>query len=404
MSAGLGWIDFSNEHRDKVFTVLDMLKESGTVDELGIGTVRDALADWLFPGLSTIHTRPKYFIILTDILWSYYHCWLSGKKMKTLETYIFDEEERVMHLLAKNVNYENGHGVIGVRVAYNKGNLARKPSSIYWNGLKTHGFLDSDKSMAEYYARNDLSEIKYNKKTEETTNYKVVLSESLAIRSKYYNTINEEMSLDLNSEEAMFLKSQFISKNGSKKQEFNLLAQLFEGDRIAVVLNSKSFVEAAQILVEDSELKAKTIEVIQTALRFNFLMQGAHIRYNILLQKKSGILDFSVEWEEWYSTLRERFLWLKQMDFQLLFNQIAATTKNRSKRFMRTWFDEVTRDTIDINILDDLVYKQETWNKGNKSKLRKINEEITAWVGIRQLDYRFPTVKTFIKDIHQAHV
>jgi len=34
--ASFGWIDFSSEHRDKVRTVIDLLRKQGVVDELGI--------------------------------------------------------------------------------------------------------------------------------------------------------------------------------------------------------------------------------------------------------------------------------------------------------------------------------------------------------------------------------
>jgi hypothetical protein len=38
--SSLGWIHFSSEHRDKVRTVLDLLKKQGVIDELGIGVIR----------------------------------------------------------------------------------------------------------------------------------------------------------------------------------------------------------------------------------------------------------------------------------------------------------------------------------------------------------------------------
>jgi hypothetical protein len=46
----LGWLDTDNEQRRKMLEVIDLFKEEGTVDELGIGSIRDALADALFPG------------------------------------------------------------------------------------------------------------------------------------------------------------------------------------------------------------------------------------------------------------------------------------------------------------------------------------------------------------------
>ena len=37
----LGWIDFSKTERNKILSVLDLLSQDGTLDELGIAPVRD---------------------------------------------------------------------------------------------------------------------------------------------------------------------------------------------------------------------------------------------------------------------------------------------------------------------------------------------------------------------------
>ena len=68
MTSSLGWIDFSSEHRDRVRSVLDLMAEKGVMDELGIGVIRDTFADLIFPGLSTIQTRAKYFLIIPRLL------------------------------------------------------------------------------------------------------------------------------------------------------------------------------------------------------------------------------------------------------------------------------------------------------------------------------------------------
>lgn len=47
----LGWIDFSKSERSKVLSVLDLLSESGTLDELGIAAVRDGFSNSFFQGL-----------------------------------------------------------------------------------------------------------------------------------------------------------------------------------------------------------------------------------------------------------------------------------------------------------------------------------------------------------------
>jgi hypothetical protein len=48
--------------------VVDLFREHDTRDELGIGSVRDAFADMLFPGTSTIMTRARYFLLVP---WTY---------------------------------------------------------------------------------------------------------------------------------------------------------------------------------------------------------------------------------------------------------------------------------------------------------------------------------------------
>ena len=65
----LGWIDFSKSERSKVLSVLDLLQEKGTLDELGIAPIRDGFANIFFPGTSTIQTRAKYFLIVPYALW-----------------------------------------------------------------------------------------------------------------------------------------------------------------------------------------------------------------------------------------------------------------------------------------------------------------------------------------------
>ena len=64
----LGWIDFSKEDGQKAFDVINLLSEQGAVDELGIGVIRDAFANYFFPVTSTIQTSAKYFLIVPYML------------------------------------------------------------------------------------------------------------------------------------------------------------------------------------------------------------------------------------------------------------------------------------------------------------------------------------------------
>ena len=44
----LGWIDFSKTERNKILSVLDLLSEPGTLDELGIAPIRDGFANLFY--------------------------------------------------------------------------------------------------------------------------------------------------------------------------------------------------------------------------------------------------------------------------------------------------------------------------------------------------------------------
>ena len=64
MQATLTWLDLTASDRDKMRRVLDLFQEQGTLDEMGLGSLRDVLSDALFPGTSYIHTRLRYVLFI----------------------------------------------------------------------------------------------------------------------------------------------------------------------------------------------------------------------------------------------------------------------------------------------------------------------------------------------------
>src|SRR5665648_773913 len=64
VTSRFGWFDTDGAQRRRMMEVVDLLRDEGTIDELGIGTIRDAIADALFPGLSVLHTRLRYVLFV----------------------------------------------------------------------------------------------------------------------------------------------------------------------------------------------------------------------------------------------------------------------------------------------------------------------------------------------------
>lgn len=143
----LGWIDFSKEDRQKAFDVINLLSEQGAVDELGISVIRDAFANYFFPGTSTIQTRAKYFLIVPYMLREAVDGRYGKDANRVLRAIDSAEKDCGIRLLEADPKAE---GVIGSRVLP-KGWVARKPSDIYWNGIRTFGiFCDYGLSIPEY--------------------------------------------------------------------------------------------------------------------------------------------------------------------------------------------------------------------------------------------------------------
>ena len=55
--SSLTWLDTSESERRSTLELVSALNEPGTLDELGMGSVRDTFADSFFPGTSTIQTQ-----------------------------------------------------------------------------------------------------------------------------------------------------------------------------------------------------------------------------------------------------------------------------------------------------------------------------------------------------------
>lgn len=398
MSAGFGWIDFSDEQRDRVNAVIDMLSAGGTVDELGVGTVRDAFADWLFPGVSTIQTRPKYFIILTEIFLNYVKKYIHNEKLPELETYLISEENRIMNVLAKNHQYLEGNGVIGISVAKENGEVARKPSSIYWNGMRVHGLIDTLLSRNEYIRAHDLSEYADEEEMEDNFEH------SFGLKGHHFNAIHDEMTMNLTKEEANFLRDHFKDTYHIDKLEHNLLTELLKDKtRETIILNASNFKEAAEVLLELKDLPQETKAILRMALDFDFLFHGAHVRYNMLLHKKAGVKNYQDNWDNWLKELEETRWNIEQLDFNIIFSDVARRVDSRTQRFMKTWQEEILKQPVNEQALDELVYRQEINKKGAKAKLMLKDGEFDSWVGIKGLEYRFNIVKTIITDLQVSY-
>lgn len=123
--------------------VLDLFKEQGTVDEMGLGPLRDAMSQILFPGITTIQTRLRYALFVP---WIY----RSMEKHRISADRVAEERRRLEVHLIGSLSRTESKGVIGVQA---RGRLQRLPSAIYWGCLCRWGIFQHTGSQSWHHSQ-----------------------------------------------------------------------------------------------------------------------------------------------------------------------------------------------------------------------------------------------------------
>ena len=62
--AVLAWLDYSEADQRRAREIVALFSQRESRDELGLGRIRDALSDTLFPGTSVLLTRARYLLFV----------------------------------------------------------------------------------------------------------------------------------------------------------------------------------------------------------------------------------------------------------------------------------------------------------------------------------------------------
>ena len=144
--ATLTWLDHDASDRDRMNRILALFRERDTRDELGVGVIRDLLADELFPGTSTIQTRLRYMLFVP---WIYKQLEEGEWGSDDLSREARKREVALVKVLSES---DDTDGVFGKRAG---GDLKRLPSSVYWAGLGLWQIRRFEGSQEQYNAAID---------------------------------------------------------------------------------------------------------------------------------------------------------------------------------------------------------------------------------------------------------
>jgi hypothetical protein len=135
------WLDTAEADRRQALDIIDAFRERDTRDELGLGTIRDAISDLLFPGTTTIQTRARYLLFVP---WIYRE--LERKKVDSAN--IARRARAAEIALIEALAARETEGVIGIQA---RSRLQRLPSAIYWQGLGSWGIRRFPGSQDQYH-------------------------------------------------------------------------------------------------------------------------------------------------------------------------------------------------------------------------------------------------------------
>ena len=393
----LGWIDFSKTERSKILSVLDLLTQDSTLDELGIAPIRDGFSNLFFPGTSTIQTRAKYFFIVPYAL---KELELSSETNPNRLLKALDQIERECGETFLEQN-RNESGIIGKRSLQNGKWVKRSPADIYWAGLRKFGiFTGGNISLTEYVRascvlknqkttlkslgnRNDNAEESETDDKNAGNLFKMQFWKMPLYHEDWFNNL----SMPLTEAEGAFLKEQIINTCPN-----TLMSYILENNTTEI-LDCNSFVALGALL---PNLPEHIQEDYLLALAFSDFMYVVRTLYNIMVSDEQNLFA-----NEEFERLKEEMTDRANIDIDhilLKLGIIKPDLKNFLKQIQTCMVNK------DIETMRKHIKAREIQLKGvNRAKTVHPGEfNPNAWIGGAELDYRFNNAKTIIRDIFES--
>lgn len=399
MPSSFTWLDYSEHERRKMLDAIRLFKDQGTVDELGIGTIRDTFADLFFPGTGTVQTRARYFLLVP---WMYVTLERSKISASIFAAKARENEVRLIDVLADS---DDSEGTIGVLAR--KG-LKRLPSSIYWQGLGAWGIRRFQGSQDRYHRSIDGFYDSHQQiqltDDKEPVGSRVPLNWHSALPS-IPKEFPRKVSLKLTKLEGEYLRERILASS-----RHTLLAFLV--DRGEVAQDTGFPWEHHQF----NQFPVSIRTQLEHARNFSELFHGAALLYNLMLAQakkvEKEIENYSSRLEQWAEDITARHAFLFEWD-RATFWEIVATGNHRvphlTHAFVNNWIDQVSSLTDVFRVgssrsLRLLVQERERQLKKNLARLSN-HRSLELWngeAGTRPIDYRWSNAQVIVKDILEA--
>lgn len=383
------WLDHDEAAQRRMREVIELFRERDTVDELGIGSVRDAFSNLLFPGTSVLHSRARYLLFVP---WIYVD--LERKKVTSAEATARARhaEVRLIHSLIAG-GEGDGEGVIGAQA---RERLKLLPSYAYWNGLRVLGIRQFPGSVDRYHRSLDAWYAL------DAGSPRAEGGEAVEGSRRNWHAglpaapegLLESATFALGADEASYLRERIrAAAPESALDFFTSCATPTEATRFPW-----QHPEAAR-------LPANARHTLGLARVFSEVMHGAALLYNLMLAELAGSAERRDDYESalasWNADLRipEDWSWDEFWAVAVIAN---PNISRPTREFVQRWFAVSAGDAVAVSsVARAVISDRELMTKRGQARLHN-PRALELWggtSGTSQLAYRWGVVERIVNDI-----
>lgn len=388
--SSLTWVDFDETERQRANRLLQLFSDRESRDELGLGAIRDSLADHLFPGTSTIQTRLRYMVFIPYLLRALEGGPGSAAELQTLA------RNRELKLIEALKAGGDEQGVIGARAGKT---LQRLPSSVYWAGLASWGIRLYPGSIESYFAsipRRRAAEVG-RRDPEGKDQFSTTNTWSGAL-PPMPEAMLESANFKLTREEGDFLRDRIATE--------------LPGSLLAWLVKNDGYSDREYIWEHParSEFPERCQRLVKHARIFSSVIHGASLLYNLMLAelgRPGSIEGYQRSLADWAAGLDRSGA--QAWELSEFWDEIAHPghrVSSRLKRFVEDWLKLIKADeaVADSAAARALVRNREMTLKGVQSRFRN-QAALRRWQGasgIDRLSFRWRNARSHLKDLSNA--
>jgi hypothetical protein len=392
--SSLAWIDFDEAERQRAQRIMALFQERESRDELGLGGIRDSIADHLFPGTSTIQTRLRYMLFIP---WLFQILESSSSGADQLAAEARALENRLANALKAG---GESNGIIGRDAG---ADLQRLPSSVYWAGLGSWGirlFPGSTDNLfsSMRHLQRGRPRVRESDDAASEAQALQIWTPSLPPRPK---NLLEAATFRLSADEAQFIIDQLVLH-----QPHSLLATLAR--RAGPPADCRFIWEHPNLAHFPEEMRT----LVSHGEVFSSVMHGASLLYNLLLselrEQAAWIEDYKARLQEWRDELDMPAIRAWSLDaFWQSVDHPAHSIRPAAKRFVAEWLMLVRDGSITDGIQTQaaqLVQDRERRLKTSQSRFanRAVRDRWTGASGTERLSFRWAQAKAHLRDLANA--